>query len=625
MFARLFPQLTLFFALVSVVAAQDGATVYKKYCAACHDSGAERAPNREALRQMPPERILLSLESGVMVIHGSFRTGGERRALAEFLSGKRFGEAVSTRLPGSARCSEAGGNSSGAGGSLPGAVGIFDVAPGEPGWNGWGVDLSNTRFQPAAMAELTAAQVPRLKLKWAFGFAGDVSAVAQPAVVGGRLFVGSASGRVYALNASSGCAYWTFDAEAPVRTAMSIGQTGRRHILYFGDLHANVYAVDAAKGELLWKRKLDEHPEARITGAPKLHAGRLYVPVSSMEELSGADPAYECCRFRGSVVALDATTGKSIWKTYTIPEKAHPAQKNKIGTQLWGPSGVGVWNSPTVDPQRNMLYVGTGDNYSQPPVSTSDAILALNLDSGKILWTRQITSGDVFNFGCRIPDQTNCPEGHGPDADFGSSPILVDLPNGRQALIAGQKSGVVHALDPDRQGRILWQTRVGKGGTLGGIQWGPAADRENVYAAVSDLVAHPSPMGLQADPASGGGLFALELATGNKVWSALPPGCRDRKPCSPAQSAAVTVIPGIVFSGSMDGHLRAYSTETGKVTWDFDTVREYDCANGVKAHGGSLDGPGPVVAGGMLYVGSGYASTGGMPGNVLLAFSVDGK
>jgi polyvinyl alcohol dehydrogenase (cytochrome) len=192
---------------------------------------------------------------------------------------------------------------------------------------------------------------------------------------------------------------------------------------------------------------------------------------------------------------------------------------------------------------------------------------------------------------------------------------------------------MAHGLDPDRKGEILWQTRVGQGGSLGGSQWGSAADHDNMYVAVSDLkitgivLDKTAAEGyrLTIEPQQGGGLFALKLSTGEKVWSAKPAPCGERKPCSPAQSAPVSVIPGVVFSGSVDGHLRAYSTATGEVIWDMDTAREYDTVNGQKARGGSLDAAGAVIAGGMLYVNSGYGQWGGLPGNVLLAFSVDGK
>src|SRR5262249_19058741 len=313
--------------------------------------------------------------------------------------------------------------------------------------------------------------------------------------------------------------------------------------------------------------------------------------------------------------------------------------KNKQGVQLWGPSGAAVWSSPTVDLARHRVYVTTGDSYSDPAATTSDSFLAFDSETGKLLWSRQMTAGDAFTVNCGQPPdrKTNCPDANGPDFDFGSSPILVELGGGRRALIAGQKSGVVHAIDPDRQGEVLWQRRVGRGGTLGGVQWGSAIDSRNIYVAVSDVVvmgAKPGTPGAQRslmggpmtlDPKAGGGLFALSLEKGEVIWQTPHPGCGDTPGCSPAQSAAVSAIAGVVFSGGLDGHLRAYSTETGKIIWDVDTKQEYTTVNGVKANGGSMDGPGAVIVDGILYVNSGYMFLGGAPGNVLLAFSVDGK
>jgi polyvinyl alcohol dehydrogenase (cytochrome) len=493
------------------------------------------------------------------------------------------------------------------------------------------------------MAQLPANQVPQLKLKWAFGFPSVNRAFAQPTVVGGRVFVGSASPMVYSLSAASGCQYWAFKTDAPVRTAITIGpgtgSAAKRWAAYFGDQGANVYSVDALTGELLWKQKADDFRGATMTGAPTLADGTLYVVTSSAEEVLGANPKYECCKFRGSVSALDAATGAVRWKSYTIPEEPKPVRKNKVGVQLWGPSGAGVWSSPVVDLKRSAVYVTTGDSYSDPAASTSDAFVAFDIKTGKLLWSRQTTAGDAFTIDCGLPEamRTNCPEANGPDFDFGSSAILVDLPNGRRALIAGQKSGVVHAVDPDRDGAILWQTRVGKGTTLGGVQWGSAYDAGRVYVALSDVQPEPAPAGtpgaqptafgmpMRLNAQAGGGLFALDAATGKIVWNTPHPGCAGQPACSPAQSAAVTAIPGVVFSGGLDGHLRAYASENGSIIWDMDTAQPYKTVNGVPANGGSLDGPGPVVVGGMVFVNSGYAFVGGMPGNVLLAYSIEGQ
>jgi polyvinyl alcohol dehydrogenase (cytochrome) len=320
------------------------------------------------------------------------------------------------------------------------------------------------------------------------------------------------------------------------------------------------------------------------------------------------------------VTALRAKDGTQVWKTYTIREMPKQIEKGPGSVGTWGPSGAGVWGSPTLDAKRGLLYVTTGDNFSSPATDLSDSVLALELKTGRIVWSKQLTPGDIFSGACT---GGGCP---GPDHDFGSSVLIEKLPNGRDVLLAGQKSGVVYALDPDRKGAILWQTRVGKGGTNGGVQWGMASDGQKVYAAVSDLVRKAPPgtiiqVGLPPDPTQGGGLTALRISDGEKVWYAAPQPCGPIPGCSPSQPAAVTAIPGVVFSGSDDGHLRAFATEDGRVLWDFNTVRDYDTVNGVRGKGGSLDGAGPVLVGGMLFVNSGYARNGGIAGNVLLAFA----
>ena len=589
--------------------AQDGAEIYQNRCARCHDMPAERVPPVAALRQMSSDTILRALNDGPMKMQARSLSAAERSAVALYLA-----------KPTSAT-------------SAPAQTGLCS-APSAPvgasvgSWSGWGRDSSNTRFQDAQGAGLAAADVPRLKLKWAFALDEGIDARSQPGVARGRLYVGSQSG-VYALDAGTGCAYWHFTTAAAVRGAPVTGSAGAQELVYFSDLSANVYAVDALTGKLLWKSHPDAHPTALLTGAPLLRASVLYVPVASFEEVAPFNPAYECCTFRGSVVALDAVTGKQIWKTYTIAEAAAPTIKSKAGVQQKGPSGAAIWSAPTFDEQQNRIYVATGDNYSDPPTKTSDAVIALDAQTGRVVWSRQITANDAYNGGCDLPGKPGCPAADGGDFDFGQPPILVKLAGARRALVIGQKSGMAHALDPDREGAVLWETRVAHGGRLGGIQWGSAADRENMYLPVSDLALRAVPDGksfrMETVPDQGGGLVALRLATGEKVWAAKPAVCGDRKNCSPAQSAPASVIPGVVFSGALDGHIRAYASSSGEIVWDQDTAREYETVNGKKAHGGSLDCAGPVVVGGTLYVASGYGQWGGMPGNVLLAFSVDGR
>ena len=572
---------------------------------------------------MSPEKVVESLLYGSMRPQGTFLRRAQRRAVARFVAGKDFGaEEQPIRL-----CSDAPGE-------FHEPFSKVDSSNGN--WNGWGAGAENRRFQSLEAAGLAAADVPKLKLKWAFALPLVSRMYSQPAIAGGRVFIGGTARKVYALDAESGCAYWAFEPSADVRGAVSVGrQPGSgppRYAAFFVDVRANAYSVDAETGRLLWKTKADDNPVARASGSPLLHEGRMYVPLTASEDYLGAFPTYECCKSRGAVVAIDMSDGKRIWKSETVTEPARRTRKNARGTQLWGPSGAGVWSSPTLDEKLKRIYIATGNNYSDPATKTSDAVLALDLETGKIHWSRQFTENDAYNMSCLGTSGTriNCPEAKGPDLDFGASPILAVLTGGRRVLLAGQKSGMLHAMDPDDGGKVLWQVRVGTGGYLGGIQWGPAADGQNVYVALSDVGRRSTEDATDVrtfslDSEVGGGLFAYQIATGEEIWHVLPVPCGDRPNCSPAQSAAVSVIPGVVFSGSMDGHIRAYSTTDGKVLWDFDTAREFETVNGVKGQGGSLDTAGPVIAGGMLFVNSGYGQWGGMPGNVMLAFSVEGK
>lgn len=580
----------------------DGQAVYDRACAACHGSGENRASPVQALQRLRPESIVESLETGTMAAVGATMGTNEILAVAAFLgsSGNRLVDRSRQPCPDSPWTN------------------LADRAR----WTSWGSGPANMRFQPAPSAGLNADSVGSLRLRWAFGFPNADRARSQPAVIGGRVFVGSRSGAVYALEASSGCTVWEYDAGAEVRTAIVAsepdGQTPVR--LYFGDVKGRLHVVRAQDGEAVWSTGIDGHPAATMTAAPVLFEGMVLVGASSVEEFTGSFPDYECCSFRGSLAAYDASLGTLLWKTHTIEQHPRARGKNSKGALRYGPSGAAVWSAPTVDAQLRRVYVTTGDNYSDPPTGDSDAIIAFDLDDGTRLWSRQFTAGDAYTMACNPrADQANCPEANGPDFDFGSSAILVALAEGRRVLVAGQKSGMVHAVDPDRDGAVLWQRRAGRGGKLGGVQFGPASDGQNVYVAVSD---HGRREGQAA-----GGITAFRLRDGERIWHTPGFPCPEgRRGCSPAQSAAITVIPGVVFSGSLDGFLRAYSTEDGSVLWSFDTVREYSrTVNGVPASGGSLNGPGPVAAGGTVFVNSGYGQFGSRPGNAFLAFSVAAK
>jgi polyvinyl alcohol dehydrogenase (cytochrome) len=581
--------------------APDGAAIFTRACATCHTPTATNAPTPDVMRRLTPEAILNSLTNGRMQVQGAALSEAERRAVIQFLTGRAPSASIAATPARENRCAS----------SPP-----LTNAATAPGWNGWGNGNANTRF--ASQAGLTAADLPRLKLKWAFGYSGVSAARAQPTIAGGRLFATSENGEVHALDPKTGCTHWTFKAQAGVRTAPVVGpyaaggSTGQA--VYFGDTKANAYAVDATSGRQVWVRKVDDHASAALTGALAVYGGKVYVPVQGLnEEGMGGRGGYQCCTFRGSLVALDANTGAVAWKTYTVDE-AKPRAKNAQGVQMWGPAGGGIWSAPTIDAKRGSVYVATGNGYADPPQAMTDAVVAMDLQTGRVRWVKQMTSGDSWTMGCQAqnPDNPACPATLGPDYDFSASPSLTTV-NGRDMLVLPQKSGIAWSLDPDKEGTVIWQQRIGQGSGLGG-QWGGAVDGQNGYFGVSDLLS-PNP----------GGMRAVSLATGQMVWSVGPqkPLCGEGRTCRPSQGAAVTVIPGAVLSGSLDGGMRAYSTSDGTILWTFDSNREFQTVNGVKALGGGLEGPGAIVSGGMLYFNSGYGGFIGNPGNVLLAFAVE--
>lgn len=587
--------------------AHPGAALYQRHCAECHSAGVPRAPDKSFLEMLPGDLILSALNDGVMRQVAAALTPEERVQVAEYLGGN------AKRAPAHPPLACASGASP------------FDY--GDPPFAaGWGVDLHNTRFIPAAVAGLPAEEIPRLRLEWAFAYPGANRARSQPSFAGGAVYVGSADGTLYALDAVRGCMRWSFRASAEVRTGVTVtpwtaGERPERRILgYFADIVARVYAVDLTTGELVWATKVDDHPAATTTAQPVLYDGRVYQAVSSLEEAVAADPAYACCTFRGSVVALDARTGEVQWKTYTIASEPRRIGTRADGTARYAPSGAPVWNSPTVDMRRRRLYFGTGGNYSTPAGDTSDAIVALDLDTGVLLWVRQVTAGDAWNVACMplVADHANCPEEDGPDVDFGSPPLLI-RDGTDDILVAGQKSGDVWGIDPD-DGALRWHHKVGRGGNQGGVNFGMAASDRRVFVPVADFDDGMLPVE-DARP----GLYALDAFTGERLWSAPADDvCAGRgEHCDPGISQAITVIPGAVLAGHLDGRLRAYAADTGRVIWELDAWREFETLSGEVARGGSFSGAsGPMVVRGRLYANSGYGIYFHMPGNVLLVLGL---
>jgi polyvinyl alcohol dehydrogenase (cytochrome) len=586
-------------------------TLFNTYCALCHMENAapagspnEKAPTRGQLRQFQAEAVLTALTNGKMQQQGSLLSEAQRRLVSEFASSKRLSATSISTAQVVNRCAK----------SAP----MKDPAK-TPSWNGHGNGLAATRYQDARTGKLTAADLPRLKLKWAFGFANVGSARLQPTVAGGRLFTGSENGEVHALDPATGCTHWTFKAQAGVRTAMSVAPYragGKRgYAVFFGDGRANAYALDANTGTQLWTRKLDEHASAAITGAPIVHNGRVFFGVQGLgEEGRGSTNGYGCCTFRGSLSALDTSTGTVLWKTYTIDE-SKPRAKNKAGVQMFGPAGGSIWSAPSIDVKRGVVYAATGNAFADPAQKMTNAVIAFDQKTGAVRWYKQLLAADNWAMGCqpKNPDNPACPETLGPDYDFSATPMLTRAGK-RDLIVIPQKSAIAYALDPDKQGEVVWQRAFAKGSGLGG-QWGGAVDGVNFYTGTNDFLAPQS-----------GGMTAIRLSDGAIAWQ-MPPQpllCGEKKQgCDAGQGGAVTVIPGAVFSGAHDGGLRAYSTTDGRVLWLFDANKEFTTVNGVKANGNSMDGPGPIVVDGMLYFNAGYGGLVGRPGNVLLAFGLE--
>jgi polyvinyl alcohol dehydrogenase (cytochrome) len=587
-----------------------GAKVYQARCASCHDKPLERAPSKQALSELTAAQVRAVVSEGIMRPMSEGLSVLEVVSVSSYVGQRKAGSAggVSFEAP---LCKQS---------APPFTLNGRD-------WNGWGREVTQPRFQPTP--GLKASQLTRLKLKWAMSYAGGRTG--QATVVGGRVFFNTSSGAVYSLDARTGCAYWRFDAESTTRSSIAIGALPAsdpgspakpRYAAYFTDWTRSAYALDAETGALLWKTQVDEQNGVQMTGSPTLHEGVLYVPVSSAEEALAMADDYECCKFRGAVAAVDAIHGKLLWKTYMTPDAPKPFRKNAKGVQMYGPAGAAIWSAPTIDAMRGLVYVATGDSYTDVELPLSDAIVALDLKTGEIRWSQQMTKADNYIIGCYGPKRrANCPTVVGPDYDFGASPILHTLPGGKQLILLGQKSSEVYALDPDARGALVWKHRLSSGGSLGGIEFSIVADTANVYAPVADIFSATK------DPKPG--LSAFRIADGKHLWTTPSPvlPCHwQTRYCHPALSQAASGIPGAIFAGAMNGRFRAYSTKTGKVLWEYDTGgAEVTTVSGRPARGSVMDGAGPTIARGMVYVTSGYQGRSGTPGQVLMAFSLDGK
>lgn len=583
-----------------------GNVLYQTHCAECHSKAVARAPHLSFLQMLPGDMILHTLNEGAMQAMATKLSEEEKQQVVEFIAGSTESK---KQYPLHMCAADRSG---------------FDYSS-HPFTTGWGIDYRNTRFIPGEVARLDKKDLPRLKLKWAFAYPNMIRARSQPTLVGGGIVVGSQDGSVYFLDEESGCVRWVYRSSAEVRSGITVSnwqgdeKTKQPAVAYFADLIARVHAVNMETGELLWMSKVDEHPNATTTAQPLLYKDVIYQAVSSLEEAAAADPSYTCCSFRGSVVALDALTGEQIWKSYTIKEEPKQVGISSAGLPVFAPSGAPVWNSPAVDEQRGLLYMGTGGNYSSPSQDTSDALLAMDIKNGDIKWVRQTTVGDAWNVACFpfVPSHANCPKENGPDVDFAAAMIHV-VKDGQEMMVGAQKSGDVYGIDPETT-EIAWHQKPGRGGNQGGINFGLAADGNKVFVPVADYDDGLLPIE-DARP----GLYAFDAFNGEVLWSSPTKNiCADREHCDPGISAPVTAIPGVVFAGHLDSRLRAYDSRNGEVLWEYDTFQDVMTVSGEVAHGGSISGgTGPIIANGKVYANSGYGIYFHTPGNVLLVFEV---
>ena len=580
-----------------------GEELYKTYCESCHSGAMPEAQSIAALREYPPERIIQSMTSGVMSTIALPLSGPEIQQISYYLTGKM--PSAATVVTDQFLCES---------GQL-----ATDSGHGAQ-WTGWGGDNRNRRFQ-SAETRLNRDNVADLELKWAFAFPEATRARSQPTISQNVAYIGSQDGTVYAIDTGTGCVHWTFSADTEVRGAIQFyesDESGEKS-LYFGDFDANAYALDASNGALRWRTQVHEHELATITGSVVADDDRVYVPVSSSEVVPAARPSYPCCSFRGALVALDRKSGSMAWQRFTTPEPVLRG-KTSAGADRYGPSGAPIWSAPTLDTTRNLVYVGTGQNYSSPATATSDAVIAMDVTSGDIQWVSQVTAGDAWNGACSV-GTPNCPEEDGPDFDIGVSPVLVTTREGNDLLFVGQKSGMVYAMDPDQSGDIVWKQRVGSGGTMGGVHWGMAASTDRLFVGESDLPTNNKYQSGDPQP----GVHALDPVSGKFLWrTILPDTCAAESgvSCYPGVSAAVSSSPDLVFAGSLDGLLRILDAESGDILWIYDTNRKFQTVNGIDGKGGAVEADGPVIVDGSLFVTSGYDKWGEIPGNVLLKFGL---
>jgi polyvinyl alcohol dehydrogenase (cytochrome) len=484
---------------------------------------------------------------------------------------------------------------------------------------GWGIDHRNTRYQ--SRSSIDSANAARLALKWVYGLASTTPRT-YPLVTEDTIYIGDAGRGLVALDRETGCQRWVHEHAGAISSAIVQGRIGERRILLYNDRTKGLYAVDAVSGEPIWHTVVDDEPLPWYSGTPLVTNDVVFLPVASQEVGLALNPFYGCCTTSGGMAAFDIATGRKLWYLPTIAAEAHVTGVHWGFVQKHGPSGAAVWGAPSFDREHGRLFFGTGQNFTYPATDTSDAIFAIAAATGKVLWVRQYTRNDVYTAACNIVafEHPNCAEPMGPDVDFGAPTMLLRAKSGRELLIAGQKSADVHAMDPDT-GAPVWTRNLGRGGIIGGVHWGMAANEALglLYVPISDKEVKGFPAPGTPRP----GLYALDVESGEPRWSYTRESrCPDEE-CVFGLSSAILAANDIVVAGSIDGFLEVFAADTGKSLWSFDSWRDYSAVNGIATRGGAFDAHGPMIADDLLVVTSGYGYVGRQRGgNALLVFQV---
>ena len=573
------------------------AEIFNNNCVSCHSGGVPRAPHLTTFQVMSADYILSTL-NGVMSAQAEGLSSEEKIGISEYITGGK----VSTSLPEPNFCK-----------SNNEPIVLVE----ENSYKEWGYDKENSRY---TKSNLNSQNAKKLKLKWVFAYPAASRARSQPSISGNTIFVGGQNLYLYALDRQTGCVRWRTKVDGEIRSAPAIYFSEKGNFLFAGDYEGNVYKINPYNGEKIWVKSLRYHPRVILTGSLRVDNDIIYVPLSSREWADGADPEYQCCSFRGGIMALDVAGGNELWTSYSIPLPPKGTGKfNNMGVEILAPSGVPVWNSPTFDTAKNLIYYGTGEAYSSPAAETSDSVIAINKLNGDIEWVYQAESGDAWNMGCFVEADANCPEQDGPDWDFGASVVLANI-DGKSVLFAGRKSGHVYGLDPDNKGKPLWIKRIGKGGFAGGVHWGMATDNKSIFAAVADtnfINKFPGP----ATP----GIYSLDGISGEINWRFTPiDRCPENtKPaCDIGISAALTATNDLVIGGGFDGWLYVLNKNTGELIWEFNTAIDFSSFTNVPSNGGSIESDGPVIIDNNIFINSGYQYGGRLGGNVLLNFEI---